>query len=73
MTESLRTARCLGLLLGVLSRPLGLGLPNQRLLVAVRLLLGLRPLARGYRQLGVGAVEEAGGQGGPAEDLCHRR
>lgn len=68
-----RTARGLGLLLGMCLCPLSLGLPDQRLLVAVRLLLGVDLLTRGYRQLRVGAVEETGGQGGPSEDLCHRR
>jgi hypothetical protein len=52
--------------------PLGLGLPDQRLLVVVRLLLGADLLTRRNRQLRVGAVEEAGRQGGPSEDLCHR-
>jgi|SRR5690242_1238858 len=69
-----RTARRgLGLLLGMCLGPLGLGLPDQRLLVAVGLVLGVRPLARGYGQLRVGAVEEAGRQGGPSEDLWHGR
>jgi hypothetical protein len=53
--------------------PLGLGLPDQRLLVVVRLLLGVDLLARRYRELRVGAVEETGREGAPSKDLCHHR
>ena len=49
--------------------PLCLGLPDERLLVVVLLLLGLQPLACAYRQLVVGAVEHTEAEGGPSEDL----
>lgn len=49
--------------------PLRLSLPDERLLVVVLLLLGLRLLARAYRQLVVGTVEHTEAEGGPSEDL----
>jgi hypothetical protein len=49
--------------------PLCLGLPNERLLVVVLLLLSLHPLACAYRELVVGAVEHTETEGGPSEDL----
>ena len=49
--------------------PLGLCLLDQRLLVLPLSLLGLQLLARRYGELVVEAVEDAGGQGAPSEDL----
>lgn len=67
--EGTSSGRWLRLLWCVCPCPLGLCLLDQRFLVLPVSLLGLQLLARRNRELVVEAVEEAGGQGAPSEDL----